>query len=369
MHIKPFEAVFPKLEYITAVDSFFDSIKEEYNEYHDSGFFSTFSRKAFYIYRIEKEGTISTGLIACSDIQDFHEGLIKKHENTIASKEQKQMQLILKRKAAVKPVLLMYRDIRELQEYLDAFSNKHEPFLKIDFDSDKSTHYIWSVENYKSVEYIQRQFEELVPCTYIADGHHRTSTLSLMSQRHIHTENTEKVDQLLCAYFPTSNIQIQSFNRVVNGFGGLSPTAFMARIAQCFEIEILDSPSLPTAKHELTMLVMEEWYRLRWKKKIIEQYSDNGIVFDAALLDEKVLKKMLGIKDVRTDSRIRYIEGPRGLKGVMKQVKKDVNNIAFCLHPIPLEEVIKLADEGKVLPPKSTWFEPRMKNGIIIQEL
>ena len=279
------------------------------------------------------------------------------------------MQLILKRRAAVKPVLLMYPDVLELQQYIDTYANQNEPFLKVDFDSDKSTHYVWLVASTEAIQYIQQQFENLVPCTYIADGHHRTSTLSLMSKRHIHTEKTQKVDHLLCAFFPASNIQIQSFNRVVNGFGGLTPTAFMARIAQCFEIDILESPSLPSAKHELTMLVMGEWYRLRWKHQIIEKYKDKGIVFDTALLDEKVLKKMLGIKDVRTDSRIRYVEGPKGLKGIIKQAKKDNDNIAFCLYPIPLEEVMQLADVGKVLPPKSTWFEPRMKNGIIIQEL
>lgn len=368
MHIKPFRAVIPRLDYITAIDSFFNAIKEEYNDYHVSGFFKAADREALYIYQIEKKGRTHHGLIACSEIQDFLEGNIRKHEHTLAAKEQKQMQLMLRRKAAVKPVLLTYPEVPSIKDFLEKYPRKKTPILDVYFESEKAHHKLWEVSDKDAIVQIQELFELHVPYTYIADGHHRTSTTAMMYHRHLEGKLVGDYHLLLCAYFPTSEIEIQAFNRVITGFGDLSPVNFMARLSKFAEIDILEGAEKPRCKHEVTMLIAREWYRLRWKESVLLEYADEAATLDAAILDDKVLKGLLGIEDVRTDLRIKYVEGPKGLKGVAKHARKSDETVAFCLYPTQMEEVLKLADADKVLPPKSTWFEPRMKNGLIVQE-
>ena len=366
MHIKPFQALYPKLDYITSIDSFISSIKEEYNEYHASGFFEAIEQDALYIYRIEQNDNHYTGLIACSDISDFLEGSIKKHENTLAAKEQKQMQLLLKRKAAVKPVLLTYPVIPHINEFFNTYIAQHSPVLDLYFESEDARHLIWAVREQEHIQYIQQLFEEHIPCTYIADGHHRTSTTALMYERHIQGNTKNDFHLLLSAFFPTTDIEILPFNRVILGFGEISHLTFMAKLSQLFDIETLKKGKLPAKKHELTMMADHEWFSLKWRPEVLKAYEKEEAILDAAILDKKVLKEILEIEDVRTDQRVKYVEGPKGIKGIEKQALKAEHSIAFCLYPIQMEEMIKLADAGKVLPPKSTWFEPRMKNGLII---
>jgi uncharacterized protein (DUF1015 family) len=368
MHIEPFQAVYPRLEYITAIDSFFGAIKAEYNEYNEGGFFKKANREALYIYRIRRIGRTYTGIIACTDIRDFLDGNIRKHEHTLAAKEQKQLQLMLRRKAAVKPVLLTYDAVPAINEFIADYMQRKKPFLDLMLDEEQTQHTLWKIKSEESIHFLQQQFEQHVSHTYIADGHHRTSTSALMYHRHLNGKLNGDFHLLLCALFTTENIDIQSFNRVVSGFGELSAAGFMARIAQYFDIDILTAAEWPRQKHELTMYVHQEWYRLRWKPEVLNEYENEAAVLDAAVLDDKVLKGILGIQDVRTDQRIKYVEGPKGLGVMEKYTDKEKDAVAFSLYPIHLSEIIKVADASKVLPPKSTWFEPRMKNGLIVQE-
>jgi len=368
MHIEPFQAVYPRLDYVTDKDSFFGSIKEEYTEYFEGGFFMKTSKEALYIYRVQRQESSYTGLIACTDIRDFQEGNIRKHEHTLAAKEQKQLQLMLRRKAAVKPVLLTYSPVHGINRFIEAFTESHDPFLDLLLDDEHAHHKLWKIRDEKDIQFLQSAFNRQVPYTYIADGHHRTSTTALMYNRHMKGQLNGDYHRLLCALFPSDNIDIQSFNRVVYGFGPTTAAGFMARIAKLFEIEILNAAQLPRQKHEITMLIQNEWYRLNWKPDVIEEYIEEEAILDAAILDEKVIKDILGITDVRTDQRIKYVEGPKGLEGLEKQADKEADSVAFCLYPIRFEEIMKVADASKVLPPKSTWFEPRMKNGLIVQE-
>jgi uncharacterized protein (DUF1015 family) len=368
MHIKPFQAVFPELNLITSADSFFGTVKEEYPEYYESGFFNKSGQDALYIYQIEGATDVYTGVIACAAIEDYLEGHIRKHENTLAAKEQKQLQLLLRRQAAVKPVLLTYPVVPEIDEWTLAYAASHAPFLSFHFEEDEQTHRVWEIKKGKDIQYLQKLFAKTIPNTYIADGHHRTTTTALMYERVKGKADGGSFDQLLCAFFPSTEIQIHDFNRVVEGLEELPVSVFMAKLSQLFEMELLKEPAKPSKKHTIHMRLEKTWFKLQWRKSILEAFKKEVVLLDTMLLNELVLKKILGIKNVRDDLRIQYVEGPKGIRGVEKKTDRSPASIGFCLPPVQLEELIKLTDANKVLPPKSTWFEPRMKNGLIVKD-
>lgn len=367
MHIKPFQASYPRLEFITAPDSFLASVKEEYVEYVQGGFFQQTSRESLYIYQIRTPRRHYTGLVACVDIRDYLSGHIRRHEQTLPDQEQKQMQLMLRRKSAVKPVLMTYRQVGRIEEWLNAYLRRRDPFFSVSLPGEDQEHHIWEVAEPHAIEELQRLFREQVPDTYIADGHHRTSTTALMYEHHIAEGAGEDYSQLLSAFFPSNQLEILEFNRVVEALDECSPTWFMARIAQLFDIEILAVPEKPRAKHEIVMLINREWYRLRWKPEVLAEYRDHPVILDAVLLNEKVLQGIFSIDEERTDDRIEYVEGPRGLDGLRQKVVKNDYRVGFCLYPIQLDDFFRLVDTGEMMPPKSTWFEPRMKNGLIMK--
>lgn len=368
MQIIPFQAIYPNLDFITSADSFFDNVKEEYNEYYASGFFNKTAQEALYIYQIFAKNRTYTGLIACADVKDFLAGRIKKHEETLSDKEQRQIQLILRRKAAVKPVLLAYPQVDSILKYLVQLTKKRKPFFEVHFEKELSKHLFWEIKEGAAIQKIQSLFKKEVPCTYIADGHHRTSSVAALHERLQQRITSQDYSQLLCAFFPSSDLEILDFNRVVDGLSEISITSFMARVSQVCNIKILKRPEKPTQKHDITMFINREWFKLSWKKKVLSAFKTAPATLDSMLLNEKILQAILGVEDVRTDLRVAYIENPRGLEGVRKETLKKDSNIGFCLYPVQFEEVVALANVGLTLPPKSTWFEPRMKNGLIVKD-
>ena len=368
MRIKPFQAVYPNFDFITSTDSFFANVKYEYPAYNKSGFFKKTSQEAIYIYRITTEGRTYTGIIACSDLRDYYEGKIKKHEDTLASKEQMQMHLIIQRGAMVKPILLTYLDVKEVNKWVKNYTKKNKCFFETHFEAENQTHSFWEVSDGKSIQTIQKLFDQKVEKSYIADGHHRSSTSALLHERLQHKEKDKKYDQLLSAYFPVSELEVHDYNRIVEGLNECSLTTFMAKISQIFNIEILEVGRKPTTKHEIVMYLNREWFSLKWKNSVLKKYEKSEVILDATMLDEKVLKDILGIKDIRTDIRIKYVEGTKGIKDIRRKTIKNENRIAFLLFPTDLADLMRIADANMVMPPKSTWFEPRMRNGLLVQE-
>ncbi len=368
MKIRPFQAVYPNFDFITSTDSFFANVKYDYPEYYESGFFKKASQEAIYIYRITTQKHSFTGIIACSDLQDYYDGKIKKHENTLSSKEQMQMQLMIRRGAMVKPVLLTYQDVKEVNTWIRKHIKKNECFFEAHFEKEAQTHSFWEVSDGKAIQTLQNLFDQNVGESYIADGHHRTSTAALLYERLQHKEKDKKYDQLLSAYFPVSELEVHDYNRIVEGLNECSLTTFMAKMSKIFDFEILEEGRKPTEKHEIVMYLNREWFALRWKKSVLKSYKQFKVVLDASMLDEKVLKDILGIKDIRTDLRIKYVEGTKGVEEVRTKTIKNENRIAFLLYPVKLEELIAVADANMIMPPKSTWFEPRMRNGLLVQE-
>jgi uncharacterized protein (DUF1015 family) len=306
MQLLPFRATFPKLEKIQTPEQFFGTVKQDYHKYFEEGFFHEISEPSMFVYQITKGGRSFTGVISGVHIEDCLNERILKHEETLAEKEEKQLQLLLRRKAAVKPVLLAHQPVPEIKNWLEVYKQEKLPLMHFTLGEDREHHKIWRISAPDHMADLQSLFREYVPIAYIADGHHRTSTaLRLFDQ----TEgNKEEYASLFAAFFPIHDIQIQDFNRVINSLNGHSPAQFMARLSQTFEIDPIEQAAKPNRKFELTMYLRGEWYRLRWKERIMLEYASQPVVLDAMLLNHKVMSKLLGIEDVRNDQRVRYIE-------------------------------------------------------------
>ncbi len=368
MNLSPFKAVYPDFDFITSADSFFGSVKVDFAEYRKSGFFQKSDKESIYLYQIADDHRTYTGIIACASIDDFLAGRIKKHENTLSSKEQRQMHLLLQRQAMVKPVLLIYPAVQAIDDLVDQYIKKEPPFFSAYFEEEAQKHTFWEIDNTLLIEKIKSLFLNHVPETYIADGHHRTSTTALLYQRRKNKEGGERYNKLLSAFFPSHELEIRDYNRVIEILEDISLTTFMAKLSQVCDIEILSIPRKPEHKYELTMFVNREWFRLTWKQEIIAAQTYQPVL-DASLLDKYVLQDILGIEDVSADTRIKYISGVEGLESFRAKTIQNEHRLGFCLYPVELKDLIQVADAGEIMPPKSTFFEPRMKNGLIVYEI
>jgi len=370
MKIYPFQAVVPELDYIASPDTFFATVKENYVEYKQNGFFKRLEEEAIYIYQIKTRWRSHLGLIACTDIEEYINGKVLKHENTIASKEQQQMQLLLQRKAMVKPILLTYPDVAGVNKMLEEYAAKHLPLFSTYFEVEQSEHNFWPVNDEADIKKLLQLFETDIPFSYIADGHHRTSTVALMYQRWKSQDRKNPFDRILCAFFPASQLTIFDYNRIIEGLQELSPTRFMAQLSHICEIQLLEEPSKPSQAHEMTLCLGQEWYLVKWKADILRKYENENPLLDVSLLNEEILKNILHIEDVRTDPRVKYIEGPKGMEALKTKTFKNENRMAFLLFPVELKDLMHVAERDKeVMPPKSTWFEPRVKNGLLVLEV
>ncbi len=369
MKIIPFAASLPKLKLIASADSFFGTVKYDYPLYRQNGFFEKHTHTSIFVYRIRGSSGKHIGILACADIDDYLDGKILKHENTLAAKEQEMINLLIQRKAMVKPVMLAHKPHKNLSEIYKKVIQEQDPAMTLVFENLDEVHELWDVKDEATIRSIQDIFEADIEQLYIADGHHRTSTNAYLYQNLKDAKEAVSFKKLLSGFFAFDQYSIYDYNRCVEALTNITPSHFVAQLSKYFDIEILKVPGLPSQKHQITMVMRREWYLLTWRKKVLKEYKDEDVLLDAALLDEKVFKKILGIADTRSDSRINYISGRKGIPGVLKYVLKDEVNVGFFIQAVTMEEVVKVADLGKVMPPKSTWFEPRAKNGIVVKDV
>jgi len=368
MHIQPFQALYPITDLIPSPDYYFSSIKEKFTGYLQAGFYKKMAQEGLYIHSIAAPHRSFMGLIACVDIQDYLGGFVKRHENTLASSEQEQMRQMLLRNAQVKPVMLTYKDQPDIHDLLKKITEAQPPFMEVNFEETGDRHSFWAIGDGQEIKQLQEFFLEKIKLTYIADGHHRSATTARMFQR----TGPEKLDNpyrwLVCALYPTSELEIHAYNRIVPGLADLSPTVFMAKLSSVFEVELLKKARAPQQKHELTMLLDNEWYRLHWRTRVLEKFINEPILLDVNLLNHLVLKDILGIPDARTDQRIKYLESPKGLSDLRDKTLKSDERLAFCLFPVSMDDFLAVSEADGVLPPKSTWFEPRIRSGLIVKQ-
>lgn len=370
MKIYPFQAIIPNFDLISSPELFFSTVKHDYPEYRANGFFRDTDSKAFYIYQIQTNVRSHLGLVACLDIEAYIEGRIIKHEHTLAAKEQTMMNLHLQRQAMVKPVLLGYQPLSELQSTLRKITKNQEPFFSVEFDEDEQWHHYYKVSDETLQAKLRNLFEQHVDRLYIADGHHRCSTMAKLFRTLSNTEKSEnKYRHLLCALFPFDQLDIHDYNRVIEALGEISPTRLIAELSRVFEMKFLKKPSKPRKKHELTLYINHEWYRLNWRKSVLEKHAHRKVLLDTYLLNKEVIEKIIGFQDSGNDPRIKYVEGISGLQGFIDQSIRSSRRFGFCVYPISTNDWLEISDRSETLPPKSTWFEPRIRNGLIVKGL
>lgn len=368
MNIKPFRAHFPRLDKIESPDLFCSEAKNLFRKYVENDLYLPAAKAALYIYQIETKTGRHTGLVSLNEVEDFFAGKVRKHEATLGERENHQLELFLRWDAVLKPILLTYPPVAAINDWLEEYARKHRPVLRAHFKAN-GRHRIWAVHNERDIGKIQELFSKHVHRVYIADGHHRTSTMALLH------EQREKYpaydfDHLFCAFFPTNQLDILDYNRVVEMPKGMSGGRFVALISRLFDIEPLSTARRPADKHEITMFFRKEWYALHWRAEILQKAAleQKNVVLDATLLNEQVLGDILHIRDVRSDARVSYIDGSKGIEGLKKAAQRR-NRVGFALYPVHIADLMRLADAGENLPPKSTYFEPRLKSGLIVQPL
>jgi uncharacterized protein (DUF1015 family) len=378
MKILPFQAVYPVLEKFPHSNDFFNTVKSQYTDYRADGLFKSTDKEAVYIYRITTtDGEKFTGLVSCVDITDFLNGNIKKHEKTIAKSEEMQSDLIEKRGSAIKPVLLTYPSLSKsssfwtnetqenhsavLQDLLFKYIENHKKFYIIHIGGEK--HCFWQISEPEVIQQIQSIFETEIPHAYIADGHHRSASFE-----NLHNKlKSPKTAKMLCAFFPEQDLRIHSFNRIVSDLNGMTQDEFLSELTHFFKVKVLKKGVKPYAKFEMTMLLDGKWFQLNWRKAELKEFGSDLVLLDVHLLNEQILKPLLGVKNIREDVRVKYMEGTKSIASLEEACPTE--GVAFCLFPVEFADMKEIADSNGILPPKSTFFEPRMKNGLLIYDI
>lgn len=326
-------------------------------------------KEAYYVYELTMNGRVQTGLVACADVDDYVNGVIKKHENTRAEKELDRIRHVDVCDAQTGPIFLAYRYNPVIKEILDR-AKKSEPLF--DFTSpDGIRHRGWMIDQTKEKEQIRREFQNISEI-YIADGHHRAaSAVKVALKRRQEQKGSGKKlesDRFLSVLFAENELYIMDYNRVVSAKNGLAKEEFLNKIREVYQVEQLSDKmtSAPEKKGTTGMYLDGRWYRLQ----IREQYCVNDPVegLDVSLLQNHLLGPVLGIQDPKTDERISFVGGIRGLKE-LERMADECEGVAFAMHPTSMDELFAVADAGKLMPPKSTWFEPKLRSGLFIHSI
>lgn len=366
--ISPFRAALPDLSDIISFDDFFGSAKRKFPLYLSDGIYTQNKKKSFYIYRIKRPHRSHTGLLACTNVLDYINGKIKKHENTLAAKEAKMMRLFEERQALIKPILLTYPNVLEIDALINRITTSSSPSFYIPFQDEE--HIFWQIDDPARIEALTNVFETKVEESYICDGHHRAKTSELLYKRYLDSNELEtdkaQFNFMLVAYFPASEIEIHNYNRVIADLSNITEEVFLQQLGIYYNIESTEKNYTPIAKYEMGMYLDKQWYKLQLKKSYWP--TDQTITketLDVYFLNKFVLEGILEIEDVRTEPDIKYVEGPKGAFSLERKVREGKAKVGFNLYPVALEDLIKISDEQDTLPPKSTWIEPRMRNGFI----
>ncbi|MCB0608357.1 MAG: DUF1015 domain-containing protein [Lewinellaceae bacterium] len=368
MELFPFTGFFPTPGSFEPSTSFFESLREAFPTHFRKEIFFHRPSPGLFIYRIETPKRRHTGLLACTDILSYMDGEINRHELTLSLREETQVDLILKRGASVKPVLLTYANIQALDDILQAFTLENAPFQELKISDEDQLHQFWEITDPALIRLISDLFNEANPRVVIADGHHRSEAQALLYQRFADQGQLDTPFRyLLSAYFPVSELDIWSFNRLVEIPQGVTAGQLIEKLGLFFDLT--PSPlEAPRKKGEIIIFGEGFTYLGRWREDLMSRVAHTReIVLDADLLNELIFTDLIGIRDVRNDARIQYVEGIKGIEGLKKGLEKRPGSIGFWLYPVDIDDLMTLSVIGESLPPKSTWFEPRMKNGMIVQ--
>tara|TARA_Y100000034_G_scaffold32377_1_gene39662 strand:- start:6236 stop:7486 length:1251 start_codon:yes stop_codon:yes gene_type:complete len=327
--------------------------------------------ESFYIYQIIMDGHKQTGLVGCCAIDDYFNNVIKKHELTRPDKEENRKNHIRYSKLNYEPVFFSYPNVSDINEIVEGVKSK-DPVYDIT-TSDGIKHTLWVVNEVDKVEEIERLFESKVPSIYIADGHHRTTAGALVGKEIREkaggsSDDGKRYNYFMAVLFPDNQLKIIDYNRVVKDLNGLSADEFVDQIGESFNCEKVGGVYKPEGLHNFGMYLEGQWYKLTAKEGTYDD-SDLVGVLDVTILSKQVLDPVLGIKDLRTDKQIEFVGGIRGLGELVKRVDSGEMRVAFALYPVSMQQLINISDNDMIMPPKVTWFEPKLRSGLFVHDL
>lgn len=348
----------------------YDKAVENFKKFQEKGWLVQDKKENYYIYAQTMNGRTQYGIVVAANVDDYLNGVIKKHELTRKDKEEDRMKHVRINNANLEPVFFAFPDNAGLQRIIDSTIKKDPEY---DFVAeDGFGHHFWVIDDEDTIAEITRLFAD-IPYLYIADGHHRTAAAALVGHEKAlanpnHT-GKEEYNFFLAVCFPESHLKIIDYNRVVKDLNGMSPDEFLQKLADKFMVKCMGEDIYhPAGLHNFSLYLGEKWYSLTANP---DTYDDNDPigVLDVTISSDLILRDLLGITDLRTDKRIDFVGGIRGLEELKRRVDSGEMAIALALYPVSMNQLINIADTGNIMPPKTTWFEPKLRSGIVVHKL
>jgi uncharacterized protein (DUF1015 family) len=352
-------------------DIVYNTAKNNLTSLINDGFFVQDSKDLFYVYAQTMFGKTQYGIVGCASVEDYMDEVIKKHELTRPDKEEDRMNHIRIANFNAEPVFFAYPDHAGIDSIVSKII-KNDPLYDFETD-DEVGHHFWLVDDDQDIANISRFFDEDIPFTYVADGHHRTAAAALVGSERKKNNANHKGDEeynfFLAVCFPESQLTIIDYNRVVTDLNDLTTRQFLGKLDKGFEVKQIGKEIYkPEDPHTFSMYLEGNWFSLKAKP---ETYNDDDPIgcLDVTILSEQVLSPVLDITDLRKSTRIDFIGGIRGLEELKKLVDQGKMEVAFALYPVSMKQLMDIADNGLIMPPKTTWFEPKLRSGIVIHSL
>ena len=340
---------------------------ENFRLWRERGWLRQDPKECYYVYAQTMDGRTQYGLVMCCHFEDYLSGAIKKHELTRPDKEEDRMIHVRNQKANIEPVFFAYPDNEEIDAIVRKVTGKTAEY---DFVvADGFGHKLWIIDDDNDIRRITEIFGT-IPALYVADGHHRTAAAARVGQELSAANPNHRGDEEYCYFlavtFPESQLRIIDYNRVVKDLNGMTPEEFVSALGKDFEVEKMGCDEYhPSGLHNFSMYLEGEWYSLTAKPGTYDDSDPIGVL-DVTVLSSLVLDKLLGIKDLRTSKRIDFVGGIRGLGELKKRVDSGEMKVAFALYPVSMKQLVDIADTGNIMPPKTTWFEPKLRSGVVI---
>ena len=362
----------PEIDFDPIADEHSDEVYakavENFKLWRERGWLLQDEEEYYYVYAQTMDGRTQYGIAMCCHFEDYLSGAIKKHELTRPDKEEDRMKHVRNQKANIEPVFFTYPDNAEIDAIVESVVSAHEP----DYDftaSDGFGHHFWVIRSKEQNARLTELFAQ-IPALYVADGHHRTAAAARVGEECMKANPSHTGEEEYCYFlavtFPASQLRIIDYNRVVKDLNGLSKEEFLVRLEESFEVEANGAEIYtPEALHNFAMYIDGEWYSLTAREGTYDDADPIGVL-DVTVLSERVLSPVLDIQDLRTSKRIDFVGGIRGLGELKRRVDSGEMQVAFALYPVSMQQLIDIADTGNIMPPKTTWFEPKLRSGVVI---
>lgn len=350
----------------------YEQAARNFKKFQDKGWLVQDEKPAYYIYAQTMNGKTQYGLVVGAFVEDYLNGTIKKHELTRKDKEEDRMKHVRVNDANIEPVFFAYPDNKVLDELINKYVKNNAPEYDFIAPIDGFGHQFWVISDANDIDIITKEFAKM-PALYIADGHHRSAAAALVGAEKAKNNPNHKGDEeynyFMAVCFQASQLTILDYNRVVKDLNGLTSAQFLEKLKKNFDVQKMGKEMYhPTGLHNFSLYLDGEWYSLTAKKGTYNDADPIGVL-DVDISSRLILDEILGIKDLRTDKRIDFVGGIRGLNELKERVDSGEMKMALALYPVSMQQIMDIADSGKIMPPKATWFEPKLRSGLVIHKL